>query len=631
MVNLKILKEQTADRGERFAKTFARARTDMVKISAIGERQMIKFLQELRVEINERVQSFVVNPRQPFLSQIIPQIEEEIRTAVAGFAERATVETVARMQDAFGVGSRVTANAFRDAGVNLAFPSVSPELLATLSAATADILTDVSSSLADKIAASIRTSAIGLEPSSTTMLRVGSLIKTSKEFIDGKRRRIGFAFQAEEIVRTETGRIYSNAQQAAAEQIAVTIPKLQKRWLTVGGGRVRQGHMEAQRRYEPGGERGPIPVNQSYRVQDFSRIGRSRFMTLGGRVSPPQGVTGLRVIRKDFTRRGRVITDRMLFPRDPSATPGNVVNCLLPDNEQISGEFILGLKAFYSGPAFVIETRRGARLSLTANHPVITSLGWKPAKDILEGDYLLRDNSKIRRAAFDRIRNQDNKNIPTFPEKIFNALGAKGAIKTITTAAGYFDGDSDWMQNGNIQIVSPNTELLQDLDFLPTDSSCQRIFKGASVGQSLKSCSSHLRNLCSTSLSSSASSPSSATSFLNSCSPSTNLRHSPSFVHSFGFRTKWDSAFLECGNQGSPRDSEFLSELLHRSAGQILFDYVIKIEQIHFKGHVYDFQSTSGTMRCQDIYISNCRCISLEVVPEIDEAVDKAKGVIQSA
>ena len=340
MVSLTILKEQNAERGERFARAFARARKDLTKVSGIGERQIIKFLNELRRDINNRLQTFAGARNQPFLTQIIPGIETEIRASIAEFTSLASAETAKRIEEAFGIGSRVTATAFRDAGVAMAFPSVSPEILSSLAASTGEILTEVSTALGDKIIARVRASATGLEPSSLTMRKVGDLIKTSKEFISGKRRRIGFSSQAEEIVRTETGRVFSNAQQAASEQIAGTIPNLRKQWLTVGGARVRQGHRAAERRYAPGGESGPILVNQRFQVSDFSRTGRSKFMTIGGRVSPPQGVTGQRVIRMDFTRRGRVTTDRMLFPRDPAARPGNQINCrcvsveVVPDIEK---------------------------------------------------------------------------------------------------------------------------------------------------------------------------------------------------------------------------------------------------------------------------------------------------------
>lgn len=340
MVSLTILKEQNAERGERFARAFARARNDLLKVSGVGERQMIKLLKELRADINNRLQSFAGARNQPFLAQIIPGIETEIRASIAVFTSRASAEATKRIEEAFGIGSRVTATAFRDAGVAMAFPSVSPEILSSLAASTSQILTDVSTALGDKIIASIRASATGLEPSSLTMRRIGDFIKTSKEFIAGKRRRIKFAFQAEEIVRTETGRVFSNAQQAASEQIATTVPNLRKQWLTVKDARVRDGHRTAERRYSPGGETGPILINQRFQVSDFSRTGRSKFMTIGGRVSPPQGVAGLRVIRTDFTRRGRVTTDRMLYPRDSAARPGNIVNCrcvtldIVPDIEE---------------------------------------------------------------------------------------------------------------------------------------------------------------------------------------------------------------------------------------------------------------------------------------------------------
>ena len=94
------------------------------------------------------------------------------------------------------------------------------------------------------------------------------------------------------------------------------VPGLRKRWVTVLGRR--RGHRETERRYAVGGEIGPIRVDQRFEVRDFSRTGRSQFFTLNGRA--------VRVDRP-AQRRGRIITDRMLFPRDAAGSVGNVVQC----------------------------------------------------------------------------------------------------------------------------------------------------------------------------------------------------------------------------------------------------------------------------------------------------------------
>ena len=176
------------------------------------------------------------------------------------------------------------------------------------------------SRLGERINVQIRQAAVGLQPASGAIRNVERLLRTSEEVRRGLRRRIGFGQQAEAIVRTETMRVFSNAQQAASEQIAQTIPDLRKRWL-ISPQNTRRGHKEADDRYAPGGETGPIRIDQKFEVTEQSRTGRTEFITVGN--------GGQRVInlRAPIVRRGRVITDRMLFPRDPSADVANVVNC----------------------------------------------------------------------------------------------------------------------------------------------------------------------------------------------------------------------------------------------------------------------------------------------------------------
>ena len=339
--DLKILKEQQGTRAERFVRSYDRARRESFRLSEEGARNVVTLSNELRAEMTARLRrASPLDSRAPFSVRIVPGISAELDETLAELERRFDDTINTQLSSSFDLGSRVTAGAFGEAGVSVAFPSISPELLTTISTRSLDVLRLLTTNLRDKITNELNNSAAGLQSASQATNKIERLLRTSR-VVAGRRRRIGFGSQAEAIVRTETQRAYSVAQQAASEQIAETIPELKKRWVT--SLRERRGHREAEGRYAPGGSIGPIPVKQRFEIFDFSRTGTTRFITIGGRASPPRGTTiaGQRVLRVPLARRrGRVIVDRMLHPRDPAASAGNVIQCscisieVVPDLEK---------------------------------------------------------------------------------------------------------------------------------------------------------------------------------------------------------------------------------------------------------------------------------------------------------
>lgn len=106
--------------------------------------------------------------------------------------------------------------------------------------------------------------------------------------------------------------------------------------------------------------------------------------------------------------------------------------CVLPGT-RVSGDFKVGLKAIYAGKAIEIITAEGIRLAVTANHPVLTSSGWMPAKDIKEGDNLLSyktgEERRVDALAISRSerfsRVVDNQDAPPLAEDVFDALSTQ--------------------------------------------------------------------------------------------------------------------------------------------------------------------------------------------------------------
>ena len=316
------LKEVNGVKGERFVRSYDRARSRLDRITGRGLIVMAGAIREFRKEILDRLRFVTGAATDPFTLQIVPQVTAEIQRAIGQLSREANASVGPLLENAFDLGAQVTTNAFRAAGVQFAFPSISPDILASITATTESVLTEMSSRLADRLLMEVRLGALGLEPTSAVIERIANQLRTSTLVRPGFRRRINFGAQAEAITRTELGRVFSNAQQAASERIAESVPGLKKRWVTTL--RDRRGHREAEDRYAVGGEIGPIPVNRRFRVTDFSRsdFNRDGFWTVRTLAGAQRVFRG-----KPRRRFGRPITDLLLFPRDPAGSPGNLISC----------------------------------------------------------------------------------------------------------------------------------------------------------------------------------------------------------------------------------------------------------------------------------------------------------------
>lgn len=102
--------------------------------------------------------------------------------------------------------------------------------------------------------------------------------------------------------------------------------------------------------------------------------------------------------------------------------PANGWGCFLPGT-RVSGDLQIGLKAFYSGIAVEIETQRGSRLRVTANHPILTGRGWLAANEVNEGDELLHCVGRINATLAVVI---DDKQPPSRVEDAFDTLTTQG-------------------------------------------------------------------------------------------------------------------------------------------------------------------------------------------------------------
>jgi SPP1 gp7 family putative phage head morphogenesis protein len=129
-------------------------------------------------------------------------------------------------------------------------------------------------------------------------------------------------------------------------------------------------------------------------------------------------------------------------------------NCFLP-GVKVRGDFEIGLKSWYAGPAVEIITDSGFQLSATVNHPILTRQGWIGAGSIQEGDDLLcncaGDNAAI-------IGVVDNQNPPARVEDVFKTL-ARDAFGVIQITAFDFQSDTQF-RKGDVYVSGSKCVLM---------------------------------------------------------------------------------------------------------------------------------------------------------------------------
>jgi hypothetical protein len=292
-----------------------------------------------------------------------------------------------------------------------------------------------------------------------------------------------------------------------------------------------------------------------------------------------------------------------MYPGDPSASAAERINCFVSGTE-VSGAFVGGLKAWYSGPVREICTARGNRLTVTPNHPIFTTQGWFAANEITEAHALFANGGQVEFAGFSRLDSEDS---PIFIEDVFQSLRTYGS-SLIAGREIDLHGDAKF-GNGYIHVVGPKRELQDDFFvMLAKYLSNLRNELTDSVLIALHAYSPFNPAFNRIPVPASAS-PKIAT------LPSQNLRvvRAQSSLVPFellrlGKAAYWDTAFAEKTPYRDSTYTKFVSELTRVSSGQISSDNVVGVREYEFSGHVYDLQSPHGWLLANNILASNCRC-----------------------
>lgn len=331
-------------------------------------------------------------------------------------------------------------------------------------------------------------------------------------------------------------------------------------------------------------------------------------------------------IDDDRVRPEHLALDGMTWPRDSfpdSLWPPNGYNCFLPSTE-VTGEFVAGTRASYAGRVVRLKTREDRELSVTPNHPVATARGMIPARDIREGDHLVRYRAEVKPDAPVPAGAADHdQHGPTKIDQVFHALCERGALCSLEAGPEDFHGDALRFE-GQVDVAMLYRELLHDGDTaaakLVGDLGLEAVGMAEGLHEGDSSAQLPLEGISGAA----PSAPSGGE--LPIDTPPVVAHRRPLESLRFGSTADLDAALAKLSRERRARDAGFYGELLHRLPGAVAFDQVVEVVEGDWSGHVYDLQSVSGHIVAQGILCSNCRC---SVIPADAEDLDSLDAKLQ--
>lgn len=245
-------------------------------------------------------------------------------------------------------------------------------------------------------------------------------------------------------------------------------------------------------------------------------------------------------------------------------------------------------QAKYVGPSVHLTTARGNELTVSPNHPVLTTAGWKRADNISKGDQVF-SGPPVQRVGNGPIPDEQLDYPVTTTQQVFDALAATGYCTTGPATADDFHGDGRSYQ-GDVHVVWAEGTLRGVPNAVPVEQCPHGEFVRAGVqvepfagGRSLQSGGAGVGGPV--------------------------LRALPD----------GDAGGYEAAADGRVADSEDWREVLAGLAAGVTADQVVNVERDWFVGHAFDFQTSTGAYLTGGIVTHNCRHRLVAFLPGITQ------------
>jgi hypothetical protein len=334
---------------------------------------------------------------------------------------------------------------------------------------------------------------------------------------------------------------------------------------------------------------------------------------------------------------------------DHDATEG--ANCLPGDMQVQASGLEAGYRRWYEGEIVRVNTASGHKLSITPNHPILTTRGWRSAKALSYGDELLCSALGEEMG----IGDPDVDGRPATIRKVFDALSRTGTRERRATSHKDFHGDGS---SGEVDIVWANRLLRGGTDAERAQPAGEGVFPLTNVapaplfvdrlaveflGRSAPA-SRGLVSACGDRLALSGTHPPSdhpvgfsGGTQHHALRDEHALERTPRNVEAeresfFGFTVpippdeflallvrdlEWavpsggadvGTCFVQEAMNGSDVEADRVRQVAHGSTSLVTADKVVEVERTAFAGHVFNLQTATGVYMAEGVLVHNCRC-----------------------
>lgn len=337
----------------------------------------------------------------------------------------------------------------------------------------------------------------------------------------------------------------------------------------------------------------PSYVETVFRTNIQSAYGAGRFRAMTDPdIAEARPYVEYRTVGDSRVRDSHAALDRRVWKTtDPGwhdVMPPNGFNSIVPGTAVV-GDFVGASKAGYTGVVVEIETSNRSRLTVTADHPVLTTAGFVLARDLQEGmetiEHLPTVQRLVSRSGDHRLSaplpswwGVDDENAPPGIQNVFDAV-AREAVWSPSPGGGSveFDGDAS-AGYGHIQAVAFDGELAHGADALSRE-----LFDEPGLVSDLG-----------------------AASLAGDPDGTQPVR--VGHAYRFGLPPKLDALTPETVGDKRARAAVTLRQLVDGSAGEVLVSKITRLDFRTWSGHVYDLESPNGTIVANGVVVSNCRC-----------------------
>lgn len=310
------------------------------------------------------------------------------------------------------------------------------------------------------------------------------------------------------------------------------------------------------------------------------------------------------------TRDGETVTVVVAATLDEARAQGFMHPNCVPGETLVAAE--TGVEAayarWYEGEVVVIHTASGRELTITPNHPVLTSRGWVPAGELVESDHLIRYHGSVER---DALSDPDHEGDETPISEVYETLRKASGVppRRVPVTAEQFHGDG--VSDTEVDVVLADRLLRHDgqpvrLDLTPEN---KLLLRGVRPGTLLAQ--SALLQVGEAALHP-------AHRVMSSLDAPGTLLGAGSLVGevpSLGWGPDLDPALTQDPSNYWPGDAVSASELWHTLAGQVALDDVVLIERSELRGHVYNLQTGGGWYLASGLVVHNCACSTAAYTP----------------